>query len=197
MMKLSGAELKNLVKAIVSAYPTKNDLAMMVKFELEENLEAIAGGDNLTDIVFRLLTNWAIPRGETYRLILAAYENKPNNPELKNFYESVVIKKRFILDIPVTTTDFGPNINWQGETDELQLQSLFQREPNYLDVGFLKRAIEQSVSVCRIEIPSRNIMGTGVLITPNKVLTNYHVFQPNEQENIVNNAHEAILKSSR
>ncbi|WP_392530975.1 effector-associated domain EAD1-containing protein [Nostoc sp. C117] len=37
-MNLSGAELKKLVKAIVSAYPTKNDLEMMVQFELEENL---------------------------------------------------------------------------------------------------------------------------------------------------------------
>lgn len=193
-MKLSGAELKKLVNAIVSAYPTKNDLAMMVEFELEENLEAIAGGDNLKDIVFKLLTRWAIPQGKTYRLILAAYESNPDNPELKEFYESVVIKQRFIATSAVKTTDFGPNIHWRGETDDIQLQSWLKAEPNYLDVGFLKRAIEQSTSVCRIEIPSRKIMGTGVLIAPNKVLTNYHVFQPSEVDNIDSNAHDAVLK---
>ncbi|MCF2144899.1 serine protease [Desmonostoc muscorum LEGE 12446] len=194
IMKLSGAELKRLVKAIVSAYPTKNDLAMMVEFELEENLDAIAGGENVTDIVFKLLTRWAIPRGKTYRLILAAYETNPDNPDLKEFYESVVINKRFITDSPVITTDFGPNINWKGETDEIQLQNWLKPNFDYLDVGFLKRAIEQSASVCRIEIPSRKIMGTGVLITPNKILTNYHVFHPNEESNIENNARDAVLK---
>ncbi|MEH2334375.1 effector-associated domain EAD1-containing protein [Nostoc sp.] len=188
-MNLSGAELKKLVKAIVSAYPTKSDLAMMVEFELEENLEAIAGGENLTDIVFKLLTRWAIPRGKTYRLILAAYETNPGNEDLKKFYDSVVINKRFILDVPVTRTDFGPNINWKGETDEIQLQNWLKPKFDYWDVGFLKRAIQQSTSVCRIEIPSCNIMGTGVLITPNKVLTNYHVFHPNEE----NNARDAVL----
>lgn len=193
-MKLSGAEKRKLVNAIISAYPTKNDLAMMVQFELEENLEAIAGGENLQYIVFNLLTGWAIPKGKTYRLILAAYENNPGNPELKDFYESVVIKPRFIPELPVTITDFGPDINWKGETDEIQLQNWLKSEPDYLDVGFLKKAIEQSASVCRIEIPSRKITGTGVLITPNKVLTNYHVFQPNEENNIETNARDAILK---
>lgn len=193
-MKLSGSEIKKLVNAILSAYTTKNDLAMMVQFELEENLDAIAGGENLNDIVFNLLTRWAIPRGKIYRLILAAYETNPHNPELQEFYESVVIEKRFILDSPVTTIDFGPDINWKGETDEIQLQNWLKPKSDYWDVGFLKRAIEQSASVCRIEIPSRNIMGTGVLITPNKVLTNYHVFQHTEEENKEKTARNTVLK---
>ncbi len=107
MIKLSGAECKKLVNAIVSAYPTKNDLAMMVEFELEENLEAIAGGENLTDIVFKLVTRWAIPRGKLYRLILASYETNPDNSELQNFYESVVIQKRFIRNSSVRTIDLA------------------------------------------------------------------------------------------
>ena len=192
-MKLSGADLKKLVNAIVSAYPTKDDLAMMVQFELEENLDALAGGGNCTHLVFNLVTKWAIPRGKIYRLIIAAYEANPDNPELKEFYESVVLKKRFIVDATPTAKDFGPDINWLGETDEVQLQSWLKPEPDYWDVGFLKRAIEQSVSVCRLEIPSRNIMGTGVLITPNKVLTNYHVLQPSEEDNIESNALNAVL----
>ena len=96
-MKLSGEDLKKLVNAIVSAYPTQDDLAMMVQFELEENLNAIAGGGNLKQLVFNLVTKWAIPRGKIYRLILAAYESNPDNPELQEFYESVVLKKRFIV----------------------------------------------------------------------------------------------------
>jgi V8-like Glu-specific endopeptidase len=193
-MKLSGNELRKLVEAIVSAYPDKQDLAAMVQFELEETLEAIAGGGNLRQLVFNLVTKWAIPRGKIYRLILAAYESNPDNPELKEFYESVVLQKRFIVSPTVAVTDFGPDIDWKGETDEIQLQSWLKPEPDYWDVGFLKRAIEQSASVCRIEIPSRKIMGTGVLITPNQVLTNYHVLRPTESENIETNALNAVLK---
>ncbi len=193
-MKLSGEDLKKLVNAIVSAYPTQGDLAMMVQFELEENLNEIAGGGNLKQLVFNLVTKWAIPRGKIYRLIIAAYQNNPDNPELQKFYESVVLKKRFIVDATPTAKDCGLDINWLGETDEIQLQSWLKPEPNYWDVGFLKRAIKQSASVCRIEIPSRKIMGTGVLITPNKVLTNYHVLQPSEEENIETNALNAVLK---
>lgn len=193
-MKLSGEDLKKLVNAIVSAYPTQDDLAMMVQFELEENLDAIAGGGNLKQLVFNLVTKWAIPRGKIYRLIIAAYQTNPDNPELQEFYESVVLKKRFIVNPTLDVTDFGPDIDWKGETDEVQLQSWLKPEPDYWDVGFLKRAIEQSVSVCRLEISSRNIMGTGVLITPNKVLTNYHVLQPSEEDNLESNALNAVLK---
>jgi V8-like Glu-specific endopeptidase len=194
MMKLSGADLKKLVNAIVSAYPTQEDLAMMVQFELEENLNAIAGGGNLRQLAFNLVTRWAIPRGKIYRLIIAAYETNPDNSELKEFYESVVLKQRFIVDATPIAINFGPDINWRGETDVVQLQSWLKPEPDYWDVGFLKRAIEQSASVCRLEIPSRNIRGTGVLITPNKLLTNYHVLQPSEEDNLESNALNAVLK---
>ena len=193
-MNLSGTELKKLVNAITSAYPTKEDLAMMIQFELGENLEAIAGGATLTQLVFNLITKWAVPRGKISPLIIAAYETNPGNPELKDFYESVVIKKRFIVDSAIKKPDFGPDINWRGETDEIQLQSWLQPEPDYWDVGFLKRAIAQSSSVCRIEITSRDIMATGVLITANKVLTNYHVLKYRDEDNLENNALNAILK---
>lgn len=193
-MKLSGVELKKLVTAILSAYPTKEDLAMMVEFELEENLDAIAGGNNLTQLVFNLVTKWAIPRGKIYHLIIASYETNPDNEELKEFYQTVVLQKRFLVNLTPKLKEFGPNINWQGETDEIQLQSWLKPEPDYWDVGFLKRAIEQSASVCRIEIPSRNIMATGVLISSNLVLTNYHVLQPTEADNLETNALNAVLK---
>lgn len=194
MNRLPSEDLKKLVDAIVSAYPSKEDLAMMVQFGLDENLEAIAGGANLRQLAFSLVYKWAIPRGKRDLLIIAAYENNPGNSELKEFYESVVLKKRFIVDSKIITGDFGPDIDWRGETNEIQLQSWLKPEPDYWDVGFLKRAIEQAASVCRLEIPSRNLRGTGVLIAPNKLLTNYHVLQPSEEDNLESNALNAVLK---
>lgn len=60
-------------------------------------------------------------------------------------------------------------------------------------MGYLKRAIEQTTSVCRIEINSRKI-GTGVLVGKNLVLTNYHVFKPDENANMHKNAVNAVLR---
>lgn len=84
-----------------------------------------------------------------------------------------------------TISDFGPEINWQ-ELDETELQSWFKPEPDFLDVGFLMQAIQHATSVCRIEIPNQRILGTGFLIAPNLVLTNYHVLNPGTTDTQIN-----------
>jgi|GEM_PF-1452800 V8-like Glu-specific endopeptidase len=88
----------------------------------------------------------------------------------------------------------GPTIKWMGPLREKQLQSFFKPEPAYQDVGFLMRAIERAACVCRIEIPSNGRRGTGFLIRPNLLLTNYHVLKETPEDDIEANAHEAILR---
>ena len=88
-MELSGSDLKNLVNAIVSAYPTKDDLDMMITygFGVDEALSKITGGNDLKKIVFNLITKWAIPKGKIEQLIEQAYKYNSDNPELKDFYQ--------------------------------------------------------------------------------------------------------------
>ncbi|MBX9258543.1 hypothetical protein H1Q63_32280 [Desmonostoc muscorum CCALA 125] len=74
---------KYLIDAIIHAYPDKTDLAMLVNFELGENLEAIAGGENLHDLVFKLVTGWAIPNGKLEKLFQVCYQDRPDNRKLK------------------------------------------------------------------------------------------------------------------
>jgi len=69
----------------------------------------------------------------------------------------------------------GPDFVWEGPTDALALQGFFQQEPPFQDVGFLMRGIARAASVCRIQVPKIGQQGTGVLIAPTLVLTNYHV----------------------
>jgi len=87
-MKLTGDEIEKLVNALVSAYPSKDDLDMMITFGFgsDEQLDKITGGDDLTKISFRLITKWAIPQGKIEDLIETAYQKNPNNPKLKSFY---------------------------------------------------------------------------------------------------------------
>ncbi|MEO1431284.1 MAG: trypsin-like peptidase domain-containing protein [Cyanobacteria bacterium J06632_19] len=96
------------------------------------------------------------------------------------------------IDTTTTTSDFGPNINWQPP-DDTELESWFKPEPDFLDVGFLIQAIEHATSVCRIEMPNQGILGTGFLIAPNLVLTNYHVVY-SENTDIQINPSDIVLR---
>ncbi|NPU63622.1 trypsin-like peptidase domain-containing protein [Bradyrhizobium sp. 83012] len=73
--------------------------------------------------------------------------------------------------------DVGPNFTWRGETDEIQLQSWLRKPPDFLDVGYLRKAIQHATSVCLIEVGNTGHTGTGVVIHDHYVLTNYHVIQ--------------------
>lgn len=187
-MRLSGNEEEELFEALLGAYRDYGKLQRMVRFKLGENLGRIAGNGDTETVVFNLI-EWAEAQGKLEKLIVGAYEQIPNNPELKKFYVTVFqrFKQRAILDITVIPAqDFGPNIDWRGKTDEdeLELQGFFKKQPDWYDVGFLQRIIEQAKSVCRVDLPAFNISATAVLIAPRLVLTNYHVLKVNEDDNI-------------
>jgi hypothetical protein len=72
----------------------------------------------------------------------------------------------------------GPEIAWQGPEDQVQLQGWFGAEPDWLDVGFLSRAIGRAAGVCRVEVGTTGARGTGFLLGgKDLVLTNYHVLE--------------------
>ncbi len=88
-MKLSGSQEKELIDAILSVYTTKNDLEKIVRFELEENLDAIVSGDTLTDIIFNLVTKWAIPKGKLEKLIQVFCQDNPDNLDFQNISQKI------------------------------------------------------------------------------------------------------------
>ena len=92
----------------------------------------------------------------------------------------------------------GPDIVWRGtdpqKDPDLVLQAWPWSKPDYLDVGFLLRATDRAASVCRIEVPSKKRTGTGFLIAPDLLLTNYHVLCYFQGEDINETAKEATLR---
>ena len=92
----------------------------------------------------------------------------------------------------------GPDIVWRGtdpqKDPDLVLQAWPWSKPDYLDVGFLLRATDRAAAVCRIEVPSKKRTGTGFLIAPDLLLTNYHVLCYNQGEDINETAKEATLR---
>lgn len=85
-MILSGQQCKELCQALINAFPRYSDLEMMVAFQLNRNLEEIAGTHDLKNVVFELI-KWASAHGRLEELIRGAYKEHPGNPRLKAFYQ--------------------------------------------------------------------------------------------------------------
>lgn len=83
-MTLTGSQIAQLLDALLAAYPRRDDLRMMVRVELGENLDAIAGGDTLRAVAFSLI-EWAQRTGRTDELIAGARRDNPGNPALEAF----------------------------------------------------------------------------------------------------------------
>jgi V8-like Glu-specific endopeptidase len=79
-------------------------------------------------------------------------------------------------------TRSGPAFTPYLPGDTKVLQGLFSTKPTSMqDVGTLKAALKRTSAVCRVEIGGSRF-GTGFLIGPDLVLTNYHVINLEGQE---------------
>lgn len=85
-MSLSGKQFQQLHKAILDAYPSVSDLTLMVRFELEENIDTITSDKNLSDSVYELI-EWAESTGRTDKLIIGANNQNPGNLKLNEFIQ--------------------------------------------------------------------------------------------------------------
>jgi len=85
-MNLSGQQFGQLLDALVSAFPNIETLEVFVKRRMDENLNAIAGGSNLTAVVYKLI-EWATARGRLAELVEAAYRDNSGDPKLRAFAE--------------------------------------------------------------------------------------------------------------
>ncbi len=87
-MDLCGKQREKLRNALIDAFPEKIKLEQMLDYHLEKNLDAIAGGDNLKDVVFKLIRT-ADAEGWVEDLIYAAQQENPSNPKLKVIAEEI------------------------------------------------------------------------------------------------------------
>lgn len=78
---LTGRQHRQLSDALLNAF-SGSELQQLVRVGLEENLNAIAGGSNLSETVFNLI-EWAERRGRTAALLRAARNERPQDPALR------------------------------------------------------------------------------------------------------------------
>src|SRR4051794_23003525 len=83
MQDLSGKQWRQLQQALVSAFPTYDELQQMIRYELGLNIMVIARGakEPLPDIVDKII-QWADAHATVNELIIAARRGNPYNVQL-------------------------------------------------------------------------------------------------------------------
>lgn len=87
---------KQLHKALQSAFPTRQELQILVNYELDENLNTIASDSNLDDTIFELI-RWAKAHGRLEQLLHAALNTRVDNPLMQ------AIAKQAGFDLPISS----------------------------------------------------------------------------------------------
>jgi hypothetical protein len=84
---LRGGQKKQLLDALVRAYPTYEDLELLLDLSLDRKLPLIVARDGHLTVVYRVI-DAAETQGWTQQLIDAAIANNPGNPELQELVRS-------------------------------------------------------------------------------------------------------------
>jgi endonuclease G, mitochondrial len=184
MLNLSKDDRKQLREAIESAYPKPGDLEMFVDEELSMNLASISTGGSHRTVIFDLIKS-AIAKAYIDDLILAL-AGDTKNPDIQRFcgrvlqqHLSLNAQNGLIVEPPL---DLEPGA-WDLEVSYEELQLFLPKQFSFeADVGLLRQGLERANSVCKITFADRSpeVSGTGVLIAPGVVLTNYHVLSLKE-----------------
>lgn len=163
MTSLTGRQQQQLSEAIRAAF-TRAKLEQMLRYRLDKDLESIALGDDYQEIVFKLIKTTEA-EGWTFELLSAARESSPGNPKLLEFAQGFNL------------TSVAPNA-----LARTRLESIIQEKNGFLDVNkWRTRLGEIEPQVCRVEFrvsQSTTPNGTGFLVGPDMVITNYHVIKP-------------------
>ncbi|WP_424097397.1 effector-associated domain EAD1-containing protein [Moorena producens] len=161
-MRLTGPQYQQLTNALISAFPDQQRLAQVVRFRLNKHLNSIAMGNNLQAIVFGLIEA-AEAQGWVDKLILGARESNPGNPALV----AIALELNLAITLPHPLSARGG------------LEKLIKKPISLLDVNQWREKLGQiEGQVCRVEVTNNDNsreFGTGFLIAPNVVITNYHV----------------------
>ncbi len=136
MASTNAEKMRELYDALCKAFPTADDLEMMVSFGLQENLHAIAGGtnDKITNLVFKLI-QWAEARGRLDELIAAAWAENSTNPHLQSFYHKYALAGQesggsVAAPAPVSPTPAHPAPSPGSQIDQTSLRQRMMQHFN-------------------------------------------------------------------
>jgi hypothetical protein len=175
--KLTGSQYKQFRNALVAAYGDPDSFAIMLKFSVDKSLARLSLARTLDAIVFDVIGK-AEDQAWTYELLQGARAENPDNPELQAFAETFGLAPRAY----VQTGGAAPSPDPIGG---LTLERFIVQSNGLKNVMKWRETLGQlEGQVCRIEVATgaEPEMGTGFLLGPSVVLTNYHVIELVQQQ---------------
>jgi len=168
--KLSGPEFQALRQALLDTYPATELLDIMIKDQLGREREALAVGNSLDFILFKIIQT-ADAQGWSRQLLLGAIYGAPESPSLQ------IIAQKYGLSASVYEQKGGVAVSPQPISQPRLEKTVRAANPMIDPEKFRSQMVSLEAKVCRIEIPEGRGEGTGFLIGSHAVITNYHVIK--------------------
>jgi hypothetical protein len=180
MRELTGPEVGQFADALGHAFVDPLDLGDMLVCRLGRSLADFQPAAGTYPNTRVRLVRAADADGWWYELLRAARASRPGNSSLLKFEQSLKLRAGELLDcLQVVGT---PTPGARGALSDLEaLERQVKRTVPYFDVGvWVSRLGEILPRVCQVEVEARReqMLGTGLLVGPDVVLTNYHVVEP-------------------
>jgi hypothetical protein len=163
---MPGVQYEEIWKAFYTGY-SKRSLEQMLRFRLDKDLDNIVAGGPMRDIVFDLLSQ-SEREGWTTDLIREGYLYNPRNSDLLRIYEKYGLAPGVSAQLAGAVL---PEV--RSVTDGLE-KTIKARLPAFDFADWREKMALVEGRVCRVEIDG-NAAGTGFLVGPDAILTNYHV----------------------
>ena len=142
------------------------EFSELLKYRLDDRIDKYASLFNPTENVVGEVVDAYQRRDWEDRLIAKAIEARPANAALLKLASTKAAAAEFQLP-------------GNAAPDDANLERLIRDTNSFLDLSkWLDKAGELQVRVCRLEIPAiggGTIYGTGFLVAPDMVMTNWHV----------------------
>jgi len=168
---MPGVTFKEIRDAIVDAY-TPQSLEETLLFLMNERLEVITPPVDFGHRVFKLV-EWAELNGRAVELVQAMAKARPRQAKMQEIY------KKYGMAIAVYMENAGAQVpNSPTDGADSGLEKIVKPHLTFAEFGIWRdRMTQVEGRVCLITIKG-NAQGTGFLVAPDAVLTNYHVMEP-------------------
>lgn len=179
---LTPAQRKQLIAALVAAFPSYDELDLMLDTERGRQLPLYAAPGPLAVVVHKLVRS-AESQGWTAELVTGAALSNPGNPRLRELIDSGQLDTgravRAALEDPSgAVQELLPQAGILGGGVAAELEHVVRIAGAFQNVVvFATRLLEIAGRVCLVEIltGAGRSSGTGFLVGPDLVLTNHHV----------------------
>lgn len=197
-MKLASDDRQQLHRILTAAFPGANEIDLMTTLYLELPVQHITGLAAVPHMVLKLI-QWAEAQGRVSQLVEAAREANPTNPELRELaarmlsaspseptsasaaeeLQQAVTKAEFSTAAELSDRDKRSKTQGAPQITIEELQRIALRSVDFYNTQEWRNTMAaRERAVCRVEFPCDAGQGTGFLIGPGLVMTNYHVLEP-------------------